>query len=147
MEHKHHRASTGRTVLCQQIRLHLHMHVLLQGERWAWWTHTENSTSGLDEMEDFGSEPSQYRQEIAMLEDTRCSGRGRVPRCLVVNKSPGCCAIQNSAGLAVRCGQNGVAAMDLTEMLNEVEENVLATVMEKLRCALPQVRVLLYLRE
>jgi hypothetical protein len=77
MGHKHHRASMGRTVLFRQILSDLHMHVLLQGERWAWWTHTENSTSGLDEMEDFDLELNQYLQGIAMLEDIRHSGRRR----------------------------------------------------------------------
>src|SRR6266516_5404884 len=114
-EHKHHPVDMGHTVLSQQIRLGLHTHVLLQGERWGRLSRTANSTSGLDEMEDFGLEPSQYRQEIAMLEDTRRSGRGRVPRCLIAKKSPGGCTIWDDAGLGIRCGRNDIVAMNLTQ--------------------------------
>ena len=60
-----------RTVLLQRIRSGPHMHVSLQGARLEYWTHTENSTFGSGEMEDFGSELNRYLQEIATLGDIR----------------------------------------------------------------------------
>jgi hypothetical protein len=78
--HKHHQADMVRTVLFQRIGLDLHMHVSLQGARWEYWIHTENSTFGLGEMEDFGSELNRYLQEIAKLEDIRYWGQRREQR-------------------------------------------------------------------
>jgi hypothetical protein len=69
--HKPHRANMVRTVLFQRIRSDPHMHVSLQGARWEYWSHTENSTFGLGEMEDFDLELNRYLQEIATLGDIR----------------------------------------------------------------------------
>jgi hypothetical protein len=56
------------------------MHVSLQGARSEYWTHTEDSTFGLGEMEDFDLALNQYLQEIATLGDIRYSGRRRGQR-------------------------------------------------------------------
>src|SRR3954447_912761 len=69
--HKPHQANMVRTVLFQRIRSDPRMHVSLQGARWEYWSHTENSTFGLGEMEDFDLELNRSLQEIARLGDIR----------------------------------------------------------------------------
>jgi hypothetical protein len=80
MGHKHHQADMVRMALFQRMRLDPHMRVSLQGARSEYWTHTENSTFGLGEMEVFDLELNRYLQETATLGDIRRSGRRREQR-------------------------------------------------------------------